>query len=467
MQNLTGHHWEWNWAPPGLNFKMERNMDVRWKNTVSSGLSVVIEARDDDLLRAEDVYLWEYTAFPGYTVSAPGGHDFPNPRFGEFIRYTAYCLDLLYLTLPGKALLEFIHRQGKKVAVTPSPTGGNQYRVIGNHGFCRLRQDFNDQAKREKGILFLAAQQFKQDGVQSIRSLYEAFSGKWRYFSNHGTWPDDKNKPAWTRDDARELTTRGEAYVTCMNQISWEEFTGWLMKGENNRIDDLIARTNSGPGVNSDLLRENLRDNIIVFFYGQSPSGTTTDIMVDFNTILWREHFEMTRPPAIGLGHELVHAWYAVQGKQPDLSDTNIVLTEMACVGLGPWQRNGISDNGIRSQWNPPAIPRRTDENNMPKDIFNLHRHTFLRPYYAWDEDAILRDDQALKREYPYGMRSCCTCQQPRGRQESGFRSRWHRCTNCKRIYCDTCGSALSYPGKLPGRTRKCLKCGSQTELVN
>ncbi len=462
MQSLTGYHWEFNWTPGRF---LERTITVRWKNTVSSGLSVVVDTNDNNFLSAADVYAWEYTSIPGYTVTPPT-HAFTNPRFSEFIRYTAYCLDLLYLTPSGKALLDLIYRQSQKVAITPTGIGGNQYRIQNHQGYCLLKQDFNDQKKRDKLILFLAAQRFKKDGIESIRNLYEYLSSHWRYFSNHGIWPNDKDKTEWTSVDARELKTKGKAYVKCMNQITWEEFTGWLMLGNNTLIQNLITRTNSGPIVTAQTLLEVLKDNIIVFFYPQSPSGTPGDIMIDFNTILWNEHNEMTRPLAVGLGHELVHSWFAIQGKQPDASGTDIVLTEMACVGLGPWLRHSISDNQIRAQWAPPAIPRQTKEVNRPKDIFNIHCHTIPRHYYAWDESAMIKKDQALKREYPFGMMSCCLCQKPRGKTISRKDNKWHRCQGCKRIYCDTCGYDLSYPGLLPRSTRKCSKCRKETQLI-
>ena len=60
------------------------------------------------------------------------------------------------------------------------------------------------------------------------------------------------------------------------------------------------------------------------------------------------------RPPAIGLAHELVHAYFSAKGNQPGHEgpdDPTTVLFEFRCVGLGPWEGAAISENAFRRQW--------------------------------------------------------------------------------------------------------------------
>lgn len=60
------------------------------------------------------------------------------------------------------------------------------------------------------------------------------------------------------------------------------------------------------------------------------------------------------RPPAIGLAHELVHAYYSIKGAQCGRlgGDYTLPLFEFKCVGLGrPWLDSPITENAIRRQW--------------------------------------------------------------------------------------------------------------------
>jgi len=61
----------------------------------------------------------------------------------------------------------------------------------------------------------------------------------------------------------------------------------------------------------------------------------------------------LARPPAIGLGHELVHAFYSCRGEQcgRDVGHYSTVLFEYQCVGLGPWDEDFPSENSLRHEW--------------------------------------------------------------------------------------------------------------------
>ncbi len=67
-----------------------------------------------------------------------------------------------------------------------------------------------------------------------------------------------------------------------------------------------------------------------------------------------RSEMNQSRPPAIGLAHELVHAYVSAKGNQPGHEgpdDPTTVLFEFRCVGLGPWSSAAISENVFRDQW--------------------------------------------------------------------------------------------------------------------
>src|ERR1700676_421371 len=62
----------------------------------------------------------------------------------------------------------------------------------------------------------------------------------------------------------------------------------------------------------------------------------------------------MNRPPCVGLGHELVHAYHSANGTN-DFSSKG----EDMAVGLPPYDKEPISENTMRSEWNPKQ-PTRT-----------------------------------------------------------------------------------------------------------
>lgn len=62
----------------------------------------------------------------------------------------------------------------------------------------------------------------------------------------------------------------------------------------------------------------------------------------------------MTRPPCIGLSHELVHAYHSANGT----NDFTPAGEDMA-VGVPPYDTNDVTENKIRHEWTPrqPARP--------------------------------------------------------------------------------------------------------------
>jgi hypothetical protein len=61
----------------------------------------------------------------------------------------------------------------------------------------------------------------------------------------------------------------------------------------------------------------------------------------------------LSRPPAIGLGHELIHSYFYATGEQPgrDFGHYSTALYEFKCIGMGPWRDANVSENVLRSQW--------------------------------------------------------------------------------------------------------------------
>jgi len=103
--------------------------------------------------------------------------------------------------------------------------------------------------------------------------------------------------------------------------------------------------------------------------------GQGSDATVSFNPdnkTLGPEDWQ-TRPPAVGLAHELIHADHINHGqvdmqkipndKKPDPSDPKKTTTasaeEVRTAGIPPDDKGDFTENKIRSEWDPkqPARP--------------------------------------------------------------------------------------------------------------
>lgn len=110
------------------------------------------------------------------------------------------------------------------------------------------------------------------------------------------------------------------------------------------------------------------------FYDASGKPGAGTNVTVSFNakrkmigTQLWE-----TRPPAIGLAHELCHAEQAAHGtmstgdvandSKPDPSNPGAFAQErkreVEAVGISPNDTRDFTENKIRSEWKPPQPAR-------------------------------------------------------------------------------------------------------------
>jgi hypothetical protein len=70
-----------------------------------------------------------------------------------------------------------------------------------------------------------------------------------------------------------------------------------------------------------------------------------------------------TRPPAIGLAHELCHAWRNVTGQRffEDATRAGVDDDEVMTTGFPPYENEVISENMFRAQWVGETLRMRTD----------------------------------------------------------------------------------------------------------
>ena len=83
-------------------------------------------------------------------------------------------------------------------------------------------------------------------------------------------------------------------------------------------------------------------------------SGSTLNYNPDKTQIGDGSKPYMTRPPAVGLGHELVHCEQAQNGTWSGNKTGGVENDELAAVGLPPYQNNPHTENKIRSELGQP-----------------------------------------------------------------------------------------------------------------
>jgi hypothetical protein len=135
-----------------------------------------------------------------------------------------------------------------------------------------------------------------------------------------------------------------------------------------------------GRGINKDYNDADsaqIKNAVILALYSTSKAGPGCGSMVNY-TLGTVNPLNAERPPAIGLAHELVHAYYNLQGVQPgyEVENPTTVLFEYRCVGLGPWETEPVSENAIRNAWDGILLHFDAEDDRNRK-------HITEREYYS------------------------------------------------------------------------------------
>ena len=110
------------------------------------------------------------------------------------------------------------------------------------------------------------------------------------------------------------------------------------------------------PGDNSTHYPENEEDSFLV---DKDTPGPGTNAKIKYNPRRLKIHDGaeqwMRRPPAIGLAHELVHAWRAMTGTRARGGEEQ---RERQATGLGAFEDAEFTENRFRAAFGLPARPR-------------------------------------------------------------------------------------------------------------
>ncbi len=267
-----------------------------------------------------------------------------------YFDYTNKCLNWLYKTTAGKTVLDKILSGNHYVMITPGDDGNN-YSSGTNPNMFKfiasriLRPDVQITGNDQQALLDVLQQASgKNDQDEQFTwlanqinavPLYSLFQEKPYEYTGTGFLNDE-----WDGGQTRPTA----------NQLKY-----WFIPPLN-AVSILESPTNQAKKVKGVRLVDFARLSTILVLYNSSPNGAGMSAAVRFDINI----NDMTdlRPPAVGLGHELVHAYYSISGMQPgaESDDYSTTLAELLCVGLGPWEKNPVSENAIRSQWIPSDL---------------------------------------------------------------------------------------------------------------
>jgi len=273
-----------------------------------------------------------------------------------FLNYTNDCLNYIYAVNPaGQTLLNGLIGAANKTFVTPSAMG-NCYTQAGSPLCLVADTVINDRFQ-------VAANQ-----LGMMQALTAAA----------GPQPNDPARFAWLADQVNQMAlyslfVASNAYQAQFLHANHLDVTGpnldqWFQNGDNCVFALGYAVNAAVQGV---LPFSFLKLAVIATLYGQSAAGAGGAATVMFDVKDYAHNHlgvpdeNAARPPAIGLAHELTHAHHVTHGRQPglDFGSWSTTLTELLCVGLGPFAAAPVCENVFRAAWPPAIVP--------PADVLN------------------------------------------------------------------------------------------------
>jgi len=105
-------------------------------------------------------------------------------------------------------------------------------------------------------------------------------------------------------------------------------------------------------------------DSFEILPEGEGPltAGAGANVTIEYNTQEWNpyggEEVWMNRPPAIGLSHEMVHAWTGMKGIRARGETAGVRRRELQATGLGEFAEAVHSENRFRAAFGLPPRPR-------------------------------------------------------------------------------------------------------------
>ena len=145
----------------------------------------------------------------------------------------------------------------------------------------------------------------------------------------------------------------------------------------------------NGRGANGVIPREAFLQALTVALLPSTTAGPGNPPSINFDTADKDKNHHADpgfRPPAIGLAHELMHAWHYTRGTSPglDYNDYSTTAAELRFTGIGPLAIDPVSQNIVRGQWaGVPGPDRRHLAHPVQRLVYNPSRRARPSPRCA------------------------------------------------------------------------------------
>jgi len=295
-------------------------------------------------------------------ISVPGSY--PGDK-DEYARLIIECLDRLVAIPLGKLMLDEIEQVKHKVKIEPieKANGSNECNTSSQQCYVLLRQAMEnwgsaafaeeltyslDQAKARgmsrrviatrlaSGVSVVTTKASENVTVvpQTGPATFDI-----RKFDKKGVPMSKKNVPV-TKPGSLEAEEVEEMLdKMCKGQLKRDQLM--MTKRAGRSLGDDLIRLLNNPQRGQEFLRRGTGAGSKVSFDPTRQKSCWGDVLIE-------------RPPAIGLAHELIHAWrnavglrlYKVKNDNPACPDDEVMT-----VGMPPYSYEYFSENLIRAKW--------------------------------------------------------------------------------------------------------------------
>ena len=283
----------------------------------------------------------------------PAGEDgwkHPPPgRFediGGFLEYVATCLDLLYRTSTGKMLLSRITASGHPIFIMP---GDDR-----NRAYLRDKKGARDTLTR-------AVTKYESGGPIPVEAITVALARRWPQ-KGFDRLADEMNRvPLYSLfepETAFQPAYLGQHFRWRGAPLTAAHLQDWCTPKSpaGSRFDAHVRSETTRNADGVPLLDMFLLALCTTLGYSYAPAGSGSATTISFSVqniggnLIGSPDF---RPPAIGLGHELVRAMHAAAGTLPGLlaADFSATALGLLIAGIGSYATDSVNENAIRRDW--------------------------------------------------------------------------------------------------------------------
>ncbi|RAM49564.1 MAG: hypothetical protein C6Y22_21940 [Hapalosiphonaceae cyanobacterium JJU2] len=264
------------------------------------------------------------------------------------MEYTAYCLDRIYLTNQGRQLIDLLNGSNHPIFIVPSsPSQGNNVQVLGmeaGESLCKI-------------TLMLLQPLPQLDTNELIQMINQKFQGNNLETKLAELAQNINSMPLYSQfieESQFPQVFLGQHLKYNGSPIDGKVLYDWLQKLDGGQFCDFLQ--NDTVTVDGVRLVRYFRLAMIIELYNVSQRGKGAPSKVGFKTFLNntdKDDLDLSRPPEVGLAHELIHALHNANGSQPgqEYGNFSTLLAELICVGLGPFVNEPITENTIRQGW--------------------------------------------------------------------------------------------------------------------